>query len=227
MTGSELKTARKARRLTQHEAARRLDVTQGYLSMMERAQRPVPDHLAKRLRQVYGLSLTALPLSQMWEKQPMDEKRLAAQLAAAGYPGFSYLSGRPNCNPAELLISALVRDELDSRIAESLPWLVLTYHDLDWEWVMREAKINDVTNRLGFTVTLARELAEQKAEPSKVQALEQIEKRLERSKLVREETFCHENMTEAERKWLRQKSTPEARRWNVISDLAMEHLAHV
>src|SRR6185437_4018749 len=45
--------------------------------------------------------------------RPMDQNRLAAQLAAAGYPGFSYLSGRANCNPAELLLSALAHDELD------------------------------------------------------------------------------------------------------------------
>lgn len=174
--------------------------------------------LLKRLRRLEKIEPNVVVF------QPIDENRLAAQLAAAGYPGFSYMSGEANCKPAELLLSALVRDELDSRITESLPWLVLTYHDLDWEWVTREAKIHDVTNRLGFTVTLARELAQQQRKLGKVQSLEEIEKKLERSKLVREETFCHENMTEAERKWLRQRSTPEARRWNLLSDLAVEHL---
>jgi len=227
VTGSEIKKARKARALSQQEAARRLGVTQGYLSMLESDQRPVPNHLAKRLRQVYGLSLTALPLSQRWNKQPMDENRLAAQLAAAGYPGFSYLSGRTNRNPAELLLSALAHDELDPRIAESLPWLVFTYHDLDWDWVMREAKIHDLTNRLGFTVTLARELAQEQGKLDIAPALAKVEGQLERSRLMREETFCHESMTEAERRWLRQRITPEARRWNLLSDLSVEHLSHV
>lgn len=177
--------------------------------------------LLKRLRRLERIEADLVVL------QTMDETHLMAQLAAAGYPGFSYQSSKANCNPAELLISALVKNELDARIAESLPWVVFTYQDLDWDWVMRKAKIHDVTNQLGFTVTLARELAERKKEPSKVQALEEIERKLEHSKLVQEKTFCHENMTEAERKWLRQKSTPEARRWNVLSNLSVEHLVTI
>lgn len=155
---------------------------------MENPRKVLPEHMRGiQLVNHYSMALTLpggtpyVSALQVVVFQSMDEDRLAAQLAAAGYPGFSYMSGEANCKLAELLLSALVRDELDSRIAESLPWLVLTYHDMDWDWVTREAKIHDVTNRLGFTVTLARELAQQQRKLNNVQSL----RRLKRSCSVR------------------------------------------
>jgi hypothetical protein len=52
---------------------------------------------------------------------------------------------------------------LEVRVVEALPWLVAEYSDLDWAWLMREAKLGDVQNRLGFLVTLGRQLAEKRA----------------------------------------------------------------
>src|SRR5579864_6529562 len=159
----DLRTARKQKGLTQEQAASTLGVTQAYLSMLESNRRPVPARKLFRVVEVYGLSYSALPMQgeQVWDKLQSDA--VANQLAALGYPGFSYMKvDRPHWNPAELLVAALTKNELESRVAEGLTWLVYAFTNMDWNWVVREAKSHDVTNRLGFVVTLARKLAEQK-----------------------------------------------------------------
>src|SRR5258708_681752 len=226
MKGRDLCEARKRQGLTQQQAAKRLHVTQGYLSMLEREKRHVPEHLVNSLRDTYVLSPLTLPLQESANWRELDVSALAREVAAAGYPGFSYMTARPSRNPAEVLMAALTKDELETRVAESMPWLVLTYNDMDWDWVVREAKVNDVTNRLGFAVTLARELAEKKQDSTATEKLKVVESGLRRSVLAREDTFCQERMTQAERQWLKLKSSTEARRWNVLSDLSPEHLTH-
>ena len=223
----DLRTARKQKGLTQAKAAGFLGVTQAYLSMLENQRRRVPAHQLSRVVEVYGLSPLSLPLhgSEFWNQLGSGE--IAAQLAALGYPGFSYMnSERAQWNPAELLVAALTNNELESRVAEGLVWLAYAFTDMDWKWVIREAKMNDVTNRLGFLVTLARKLAEQK-ENHAAETLRSVETQLERSTLVQETTLCHEQMTKAERRWLQERRPPEARQWHILSDLVVEHLAHV
>jgi transcriptional regulator with XRE-family HTH domain len=226
MKGHDLREARKRQGLTQEQAAQMLHVTQGYLSMLEGEKRPVPEHLVSSLRDTYVLSPLTLPLPEPGNWRELDVGALAGEVAAAGYPGFSYMTTKPRRNPAEVLLAALTKDELETRVAESLPWLVLTYNNMDWDWVVREAKVNDVTNRLGFAVMLARELAEKKQDATATERLQAVESRLRRSVLAREDTFCQERMTQAERQWLKLKSSTEARCWNVLSDLSPEHLTH-
>ena len=98
---------------------------------------------------------------------------------------------------------------------------------MNWDWVAREAKVNDVTNRLGFVVTLARKLAEKKGNDSAIETLRVVETRLKRSILVQEETLCHEQMTQIERKWFEDNRSPEASQCHILSDLLPEHLDHV
>ena len=224
----DLRKARKQKGLTQEKVASALGVSQAYLSILETNRRAVPAHQLSRVVEVYGLPYSALPLQgpEFWRQ--LGSEDVANQLAALGYPGFSYLNAmRPKWNPAELLVAALTKDELESRVVEGLPWLVYAFNNLDWNWIMREAKANDVTNRLGFVVTLARQLAQEKRNHAKAEALQELETRLLRSTLVREETLCHEQMTNAERRWLETRRTPAARRWHVLSDLVPEQLAHV
>lgn len=224
----DLRTARKRKGLTQEQVASSLGVTQPYLSMLENKLRPVPASQLPLFVEVYGLSYSALPVCgpQVWDQLQSDV--VANQLAALGYPGFSYMNNsRPQWNPAELLVAALTKNELESRVAEGLAWLAYAFTDMDWDWVAREAKVNDVTNRLGFVVTLALKLAEKKANDSATETLRAAETRLKRSTLVQEQTLCHEQMTQVERKWLEGSRSPEARQWHVLSDLLPEHLEHV
>lgn len=221
----DLRTARKQKGLTQQQAAAALGVTQAYLSMLENNQRPVPTKKLLLVIEVYGLPYSALPFlgHEHWNR--LDSEEVANELAALGYAGFSYLRpGQPKWNPAELLVAALTNDQLESRVAEGLPWLAYAFSGLNWDWVTREAKVNDVTNRLGFVVTLARELADRKGDWSAADVLRNVETRLQRSILIREETFCNESMTNAERRWLQTRKTPEAQQWNVLSDLSSENL---
>ena len=150
-----------------------------------------------------------------------------AELGALGYPGFSYLRGKSQYNPARLLFLALDKDDLDRRVVEALPWLAFKYSDLDWEWLLRKAKLNDRQNRLGFVVDLAEEFAEKTGDASLKKNLSENKMLIERSRLAREDTLSNESMTQAERKWLRHNRTPKARHWNLLTDLDMRHLAYV
>ena len=89
-----------------------------------------------------------------------DNENLASDLAALGYPGFVYLKRRRQTKPAEVLFSALSVKNLDARLAEALPWVLLTYPELDWQWLIQEARLNELQNKLGFLTNVARRLAE-------------------------------------------------------------------
>jgi len=217
MDPESLKTARLERGWSQQQAAARLGVTQPYLSMLERGQRS-PAPRARRLMQVYGLSPTVLPVHEVRENVPAD--LLARELGLLGYPGFAHLRGvARKVNPAEFLLTALAQRNLEARVAEGLPWLVVRFPDMDFGWLVREARMRNLQNRLGFVVTLAR-LA------GKNTALQMPEQMLAESKLVKENSFCKE-WNEPERRWLREHSSEEARQWNLLSDLRSDALRYV
>jgi hypothetical protein len=61
---------------------------------------------------------------------------------------------------------------------------------------VREAKDCDLQNRLGFVVSLAREVAtENTGYSSRAEALTTLEAALDRSRLVREDTLCEAAMS--------------------------------
>jgi hypothetical protein len=126
-------------------------------------------------------------------------------------------------SPAAVLLSALRSDRLEPRSAEALPWLVATFPDLDWDWLVPRVKTQDLQNKLGFVVTLARQLAELTNAPA-VGVLREQEDALARSRLVREDVFGRTTLTEAEKRWLRAHRPPEASHWNVLSSLTAKHL---
>ena len=220
-----LRQAREALGLSQAQVAERLGVTQAYVSMLEQGRRDLPDALRTRVAQVYVLGPTALPAEL--EAEPRQSRAVAAALGSLGYEPFAYLRNRRRRNPAAVLLGALRQPDLESRVAEGLPWLVLTYPDLDWEWLTREAKLADLQNRLGFVVTLARQVAERKADSALVDSLRQREVALERSRLAREDTLAHESLTQAERRWLREHRAPEAAHWNLLTGHRADQLRYV
>jgi hypothetical protein len=152
---------------------------------------------------------------------------MKSDLGALGYPGFSYLRGRPKRNPAQLLFNALNQPDLDARVVEALPWLTCTFVDMDWDWLVTNAKLHDRQNRLGFVAELAGEFAKRAGDHERSKRLAGYQLSLSRSRLMREDTLCHDSMTNAERKWLRQNRPPEAKRWNLLTDLDVRHLAYV
>lgn len=178
--------------------------------------------MAQKVARLLDVLATALPLGST--SAPLGEDAATTALATLGYPGFAYRRRRQGLNPAELLLRALKTSDLDARVVEALVWVALTYAHLDWEWLVRQAKLDDLQNRLGFLVTLARQLAEQRGNAEAVARLARAERALEYSRLQREDAFRH-SMTEAERRWLRQHRSREATRWNVLTNLNARELA--
>ena len=226
MTHQELKAGRIEAGLTQLQAAPRLRVSQSYLSQLENGTRPVTAALARRAASVYRLSATALPLPSSPTKK-VDANKLAHQLANLGYPGFAHLrSGSYKANPAMVILGALSQRNLETRLSEALPWVVGTYPNLRWDWLVQQAKLNDVQNRLGFVVDLAKQVAEKSQKQSELAQLSEVSHLLERSLLAHEDTLCRESMSEVERNWLAENRSPYAKRWNLLTGLAPEQLPY-
>ncbi|MBI3477331.1 MAG: helix-turn-helix transcriptional regulator [Acidobacteria bacterium] len=228
MNGDMLKEARVGKNWTQEQAAVALDVTQAYLSMMEKGRRPLSERFVGKALKVLNLPATALPLrsEEVTIPLPARKRDFGVELGALGYPGFSYLRSKARRNPAQVLLEALNQSNLDARVAEALPWLALTYVDMDWDWLVRNAKVRDRQNRLGFAVSLASEVAQNKRDSQRDKKLRQHLEVLESSRLVREDTFCHDSMTHAERVWLREHRSVAAAYWNLLTDMKGEHLAY-
>jgi transcriptional regulator with XRE-family HTH domain len=225
MTGLDLKNARLKRGWTQEQAADKLGVTQAYLSMVEQGRRPLSSRLVARVQKSFHIAPTMLPLN-VERSQLEDSEKLKSELGALGYTGFSYLRGKPTWNPAQVLFTAVSEPNLEPRVVEALPWLAWEYADLDWEWVVSNAKVHDRQNRLGYVVTLAKKLAEKRQDILRFDNLSVPLTALEHARLVREDTLCHDSMTQAERKWLRQNRPREARHWNLLTDLRLENLPY-
>ena len=225
MRPEQLRSARQTAGLTQQQAADRLGVSQAYLALLERGRRPVTAPLGMKIVKLYRLVPTALPL----ESDGIDSwhsSSLAAALASLGYPGFRQLRGAHRKNPAVVLLAAIVASEVEVRVIGALPWLVVEYSDLDWGWLIREAKLRDVQNRLGFIVTLARQVAEKRGDGPAASRLREIEEVLDRARLVREDSLCQASLSEAERRWLRRTRPVEAAHWNLLTDLNAQFLPY-
>ncbi len=152
--------------------------------------------------------------------------KLAHELASLGYPGFAHLR-HAGANPAAVLLEALIQQDLEVRLAEALPWVVLNFPDLDWPWLIREVKLKDAQNRLGFIVAFAQDLAATR--PQFRLALERIGtalQALEHARLAREDTLCRESLLAVERDWLSSSRSPLARRWNLLTGLTTEQLPY-
>jgi transcriptional regulator with XRE-family HTH domain len=225
MTSARLRNFREQRGWNQQEVARRVGVSQTLVSLWENGDRNPSTTRLHQLRQL-GMEIDATELP-MRDKLSQADVDYAEELSKLGYPGFAHFqSGEPSWNPAQLLVSALSEHDLDRRVAEGLPWLVLRYSEMDWNWVRREAKLLDLQNRLGFTLALAKKLAVQKKQASVAARLELQEETLERSLLAKEDTYCYDSMTQAERKWLQTRRSPDAAAWHVLSDLEPAYLTH-
>ena len=112
------------------------------------------------------------------------------------------------------------------RTRTALPWPLLRYGVGDPEWLVREAKVRDLQNRLGFVVSLARRLAERRPDAPRGTALRDLEATLDRSRLAREDTLCRASMPEVERAWLREHRPDDARHWNLLTDWTADLLRY-
>jgi len=226
MTNQQFKAGRVQARLTQMYAAQRLGLSQPYLSQLERGQRPVTPELARVATKVYGLPPTGLPVEATTSDKVLDASRLARQLSGLGYPSFAHLRAEQT-NPAVLVLQSLVQRDLEVRLTEALPWVLGTYPDLNWSWLVDQLKLKDVQNRLGFLIGMTKELAVSRGKfRSALEPLSAVEVKLERSRLAREDTLCRESMPPAERRWLTLNRSPLARHWNLLTGLTVDQLSY-
>ena len=229
MTARDLRSGRLGKNWSQVEAAARLGVSQPYLAMLERGQRRLTPKVARRAARLYNLAPTAVPRSARALTARFDAATFAKDLARLGYPAFAYLRSRTGApkNPGEVLLTALAQDDLEPRLVEALPWLVLRYWTLDWPWVVREAKVRDLQNRLGFVVSLGRSLADRAEDEEKAHALADLEAQLDRSRLAREDTLCRASLPAPERRWLVEHRSESAKHWNLLTDWTADALRFV
>jgi len=172
------------------------------------------------------LSPVFLPLSEKVSK--VNAEKLPQQLSALGYPGFAYLRAARKKNPAELLVTALAENNLDSRVTEALPWLLLSYgEEMNSDWLVQQARARNLSNRLGFVVTLAKGVSNVTSTTSAHNEwLSGLEAQLKESRLAREDTLCQSSLSQRERAWLRETRPPEAEYWNLLTDWRPEHLQY-
>lgn len=223
MTGTDLRGARQAIGMKQQELAAKLGVSQGYVSLLERNRRVVPRHLATKLASALNMAATVLPVR---DTKSLTADQAARALGALGYAPFAYLSRGRRLNPAEVLLGVLRTNDVEARIVEALPWLLVRYPELNWDWVVRSAKHDDLQNRLGFVVSLAKGLAESLRDSKAATVLGELEQRLEKSRLQQHDTFSRHTLTKAELNWLRAHRSAEAKRWNVLSTLGAGAMLH-
>jgi transcriptional regulator with XRE-family HTH domain len=223
MTGAEVRAARERRGWQQEELAARLGVSQGYVSLLESGRRSVPQRLAAKLVSLLSMSPSALPVPT---PKPLPSQQAARALGRLGYPGFAYLRSGAKVNPMKVLLGTLLADDIDARVVEGLPWLLVQYPDVDWDRLVAHAKQHDAQNRLGFLVALASRLATANGDAATAELLERREQALQRSLLQHDDAFSRTSLTQAERRWLVANRSPEAKRWNVLATLNVDRLVN-
>ena len=223
MSGDALRQARRRAGLSQVETAMRLGVSQTLLSLMEKGERAVTLEVAKDIVRLLPVSPEDLPFSN--QARPSDEL-LTAELAALGYPGFGYLHG-PLRNPAEVLFNALNRANLDARIVEALPWLPMQFPNMNWEWLVTQAKLHNRQNRLGFVLSLAARIARVKAQRPVAKILYRVVEALKDARLAKNDTLCQEAWPPSQRQYAHAKRSRLASYWKLDTRLTERDLAYL
>jgi len=227
MTADQWTTGRLKAGLTQVEAAHFLHVSQPYLSQLETGLRVASAGLARRAARLYDLPLTALLLPEALDVQDVSPDDLQQKLASLGYPGFEHVRSRAARNPAQVVLSAVVKRDLDTRLVEALPWVLSAYTDLNWEWLRDRAKLRNAQNRLGYLVHLARETARASSDSrNRAQVLSKWQEQIEEARLAREGTLCRDSMPERERAWLRANRPEAAVHWSLLTSLTAGQLPY-
>jgi transcriptional regulator with XRE-family HTH domain len=227
MSEHAFKQARRERGFTQREVAARLGVSQSYVALLERGKRTLTPSLARKASRFLNLGPSAIPCEPRPRNSLVTADSLAKSLSALGYPGFAHLRAGWKRNPSEVLVEALRLEELDSRVAEALPWVLLNYPDLDRDWLLREARLHGLTNRLGFLVSLALRVLEQRGgrRLSVHHSLHELEQLLSLSRLEAESSLGP-RLSATQQEWVRQNRSEEARQWHVLTTWRPEHLQY-
>ncbi|NDJ09933.1 MAG: XRE family transcriptional regulator [Acidobacteriia bacterium] len=196
--------------LTQVEAATRLGVSQPYLSLLEKGARPLTEAVRKRLT---GVSAETPP-------ETLRDDRFRAELSALGYPGFAHIPpAKGVVHPDVLLNSVLSLPDADARIITALPWVARNcWERMNLPWLVRQAKLANLQNRLGFILQLGGADSPQVAASIA---------ELARARLLHEDTMCWDSMQPFTRSVFRERRSLLAKNWNIVTLLTDEAVEHV
>jgi len=89
MATSWLKVMRRHKGWTQLETAKKLGVSQPYLSLLEQGRRPLTKRLLSKLPRPFDVPVTELHVEA--PRPNVGAQQVAEALGALGYPGFAYL----------------------------------------------------------------------------------------------------------------------------------------
>jgi hypothetical protein len=154
-------------------------------------------------------------------------QQLAEDLAALGYPGYAYLrTNIPEKTPEEVLLIAIARDDLEPRLIEALPWVILEYWDRDFIHLIARAKWLGLQSRLGFLVNLACRISQMGAHEVRSEVLSGLESTIDKIKLSTQDVLMRRPCNAVELHWLEQNRSEQAKHWNVITGLRPEHLEY-
>lgn len=228
----EIRQYRGHRMLSQAQLAHLLGVSQAYISQLECGARRVSRKLAAKLAalpELRRLQPTVFPE----DLTSLDHVDLdfAADLAALGYPGFDTRDDDVPKNPASVIIAILKRRQVAPAVMAAIPWVLLRFPQINTGWLIAQARLNNLQNRLGFLTELAHEIAETLvarglfAEAHLVK-LEAMRAALEESRLVKEDTLARP-LTPSERQFFEEHRSGTARRWNLLTGLTKDTLPHV
>jgi transcriptional regulator with XRE-family HTH domain len=186
---------RTARGLTQVEAARRLGLSQPYLSLIEKGCRPAPRGLAERLQS--------------------PETDTASRLREFGWGGAAEVNGGPaelarcGLDPAVTIHDALIEADLDLDTTLGVVWLASrASFTLRWKWLVTQAKLSNTQNRLCYLCEWCSGAGANAARSE-----------LSAARLLAESTFCCDSISASEREFLRASRGPRAAYWNIVPQL--------
>lgn len=197
---ASLQLWRKRNHLTQVEAASLLGVSQSYLSLLEKGVRSVTPELRSRMAAVASLPKGA----------NSSDDRLRADLSALGYPGFAHIKpSRTPVRPQVLLLTILSQPDADARIVDALPWVVRhCAAKMNFPWLVRQAKLRNLQNRLGFLLQTSG-----LDSPSVIGAIRELDS----ARLLKEDTLCWDSMRPGTRAMLRERRSPLAAHWHIVT----------
>lgn len=226
MRGAEFRAWRKTAGKTQVDAANAVGVKQPFVCAVEKGLRPVTPALKTWLYSVCPEALRQeLPSAS---RTPPSSERMKELLGGLGYPGFRYLASGPGkVDPLEFVLDALRTEDLDQRVTDGLPWVLVHRADLDYRRLTDEARLLNVQNRLGFLLEVTVEAARKLHGDETAARLEPWLVYLRDARLFKEDTLCKSSLTQVERKRLRRSRPKAARFWRLFTDVNVRDVANV
>ena len=227
----EIQVYRSREHLSQARLAKALGVSQAYVSQLENGARKVSRKLAARLAALPKLhQLPATVFPEDLENLDQFDRDLFADLASLGYDGRGAVENHKPKNPAAVIVSILKRRQVAPSVMAAIPWILLTFPDINAQWLVDHARLNNLQNRLGFLLDLAYELAEARLAAGKFDEehlvrLEAMRGQLESSRLANDDTLARE-LTPTERQFFNEHRSETARHWNLLTGLTREQLPY-